>query len=42
MHLTTHDLAEAEKLTDRVPILAGDTIMAEGTADELARRMSGP
>jgi len=42
VHPTTHDLAEAEKLADGVPILAGGTIMAEGTADELAQRMSGP
>jgi len=42
VHPTTHDLAEAEKLADGVPILAGGTIMAEGTADELARRMSAP
>jgi ABC-2 type transport system ATP-binding protein len=40
--LTTHDLAEAEKLADRVLILAGGRIIADGSADELARRMSGP
>lgn len=38
--LTTHDLDEAEKLADRIMILAGGTIIAEGSADELARRMS--
>jgi ABC-2 type transport system ATP-binding protein len=38
--LTTHDLDEAEKLADRIMILAGGTIIADGTADELARRMS--
>ncbi len=38
--LTTHDLDEAEKLADRVLILAGGTIIAEGSADALSRRMS--
>ncbi len=38
--LTTHDLDEAEKLADRIMILAGGTIIADGSADELARRMS--
>jgi ABC-2 type transport system ATP-binding protein len=38
--LTTHDLAEAEKLADRVLILAGGKIVADGSPDELARRMS--
>ncbi len=38
--LTTHDLDEAEKLADRILILAGGTIIADGSADELARRMS--
>jgi ABC-2 type transport system ATP-binding protein len=38
--LTTHDLAEAEKLADRIMILAGGTIIADGSADELSRRMS--
>jgi ABC-2 type transport system ATP-binding protein len=38
--LTTHDLDEAEKLADRVLILAGGTIIAEGSADVLSRRMS--
>jgi ABC-type multidrug transport system ATPase subunit len=39
--LTTHDLAEAEKLADRVLILAGGTIIADGSPDELALRLSG-
>jgi ABC-2 type transport system ATP-binding protein len=39
--LTTHDLAEAERLADRVLILAGGTIVADGSPDELALRMSG-
>jgi ABC-2 type transport system ATP-binding protein len=38
--LTTHDLDEAEKLADRILILAGGTIIADGTADELARHMT--
>jgi ABC-2 type transport system ATP-binding protein len=39
--LTTHDLDEAEKLADRIVILAGGRIIADGSADELSRRMSG-
>ncbi len=38
--LTTHDLDEAEKLADRILILADGHIIADGSADELARRMS--
>ena len=38
--LTTHDLDEAEKLADRILIMAGGTIIANGSADELSRRMS--
>ena len=38
--LTTHDLDEAEKLADRILILAGGAIIADGSADELARRVS--
>jgi ABC-2 type transport system ATP-binding protein len=38
--LTTHDLDEAEKLADRILILAGGTVVADGSADELSRRMS--
>lgn len=38
--LTTHDLDEAEKLADRILILAGGTIIADGSADELSRRVS--
>ena len=37
---TTHDLDEAEKLADRIMILAGGHIVADGSADELARRVS--
>ncbi|PTA47089.1 ABC transporter ATP-binding protein [Micromonospora sp. RP3T] len=38
--LTTHDLAEAEKLADRILILAGGRIVAEGSPDQLARRVA--
>ena len=38
--LTTHDLAEAEKLADRVLIIAGGRIIADGSPDELTLRMS--
>jgi ABC-2 type transport system ATP-binding protein len=37
--LTTHDLDEAERLADRILILAGGRIVADGTADDLARRV---
>jgi len=37
--LTTHDLAEAEKLADRILILAAGQIVADGSADQLARRI---
>lgn len=39
--LTTHDLDEAEKLADRILILNGGRIVADGTAAELARRITG-
>jgi ABC-2 type transport system ATP-binding protein len=38
--LTTHDLDEAEKLADRILILSGGRIVADGSADQLARRVS--
>ncbi|WP_054812475.1 ABC transporter ATP-binding protein [Nocardia arizonensis] len=38
--LTTHDLDEAEKLADRILILAGGRIVADGSADELSRRVA--
>jgi ABC-2 type transport system ATP-binding protein len=38
--LTTHDLAEAEKLADRIIVLAAGTIVADGSADQLAREFS--
>jgi ABC-2 type transport system ATP-binding protein len=39
--LTTHDLDEAERLADRILILASGQIIADGSADELSRRMPG-
>ncbi|MFI6285039.1 ABC transporter ATP-binding protein [Streptomyces sp. NPDC051018] len=39
--LTTHDLNEADKLADRIVILTGGRIVADGTAAELARRIAG-
>ncbi len=38
--LTTHDLDEAEKLSDRILILAGGAIVANGSASQLAKDMS--
>jgi ABC-2 type transport system ATP-binding protein len=38
--LTTHDLDEAEKLADRIVILAGGAIIADGSADELSAQVS--
>jgi ABC-2 type transport system ATP-binding protein len=38
--LTTHDLDEAEKLSDRIIILAGGKIVANGSAEQLAREVS--
>lgn len=37
--LTTHDLDEAEKLADRIVILAKGRIVADSTPEELARRV---
>ena len=39
--LTTHDLDEAEKLADRVLVLAGGRIVADDAPDGLARRVAG-
>ena len=38
--LTTHDLDEAEKLADRILILAGGHIVADGSADQLGRQVT--
>ena len=39
--LTTHDLDEAEKLADRILILNGGRIVADGSAEELAHSVAG-
>ncbi|HLU63134.1 MAG TPA: ABC transporter ATP-binding protein [Protaetiibacter sp.] len=39
--LTTHDLSEAERLADRILILDEGTIVADGSPEELARRIAG-
>lgn len=39
--LTTHYLDEAEHLADRVGVLAGGKLIAEGTPDELISQVSG-
>ncbi|PRX99405.1 ABC transporter ATP-binding protein [Allonocardiopsis opalescens] len=40
--LTTHDMAEAERLADRIAILVGGRIAAFGTHEELAARVQAP
>lgn len=39
--ITTHDLAEADKIADRIAILVGGRIIAVGTSTELARQILG-
>ncbi|KQM82948.1 ABC transporter ATP-binding protein [Agromyces sp. Leaf222] len=39
--MTTHDLSEAEQLADRIAILTDGRIVADGTSDDLARRIVG-
>ena len=39
--LATHDMAEAEKMTDRIAILLGGRIVAQGTALEITASGSG-
>jgi ABC-2 type transport system ATP-binding protein len=39
--LTTHDLNEAEKLADRIIILSGGRIVADGASEVLAQRIAG-
>ena len=38
--LTTHDLHEAEKLSDRILILADGRIVADGSSEQLTRQMA--
>ncbi len=40
--MTTHELAEAERLADRLVIIRSGQVLAGGTAAELAGRGSGP
>jgi ABC-2 type transport system ATP-binding protein len=39
--LTTHNLAEAETLADRIAIIGGGRIIAEGTMGQLMRKLMG-
>jgi ABC-type multidrug transport system, ATPase component len=39
--LTTHDLGEAERLADRILILDGGVIVADGSPEALAREVAG-
>jgi ABC-2 type transport system ATP-binding protein len=39
--MTTHDLAEADKVAGRIAILVAGRVIAEGTSDELSRRIAG-
>jgi len=39
--LTTHDMAEAERLADRVGLLANGSIVAQGTPENLVREHGG-
>ncbi|WP_246625486.1 ABC transporter ATP-binding protein [Modestobacter italicus] len=39
--LTTHDLGEAERLADRIIILADGRIVADGSAEQLTRQVAG-
>lgn len=39
--LTTHDLDEADKLADRILILAAGRIVADGSASQLAKQVGG-
>ncbi|MBM7831474.1 ABC-2 type transport system ATP-binding protein [Agromyces cerinus] len=39
--ITTHDLDEAEKLADRIVVLAAGRIVADGTSAQLTRQIAG-
>jgi ABC-2 type transport system ATP-binding protein len=38
--LTTHDLAEAERLCDRIALISDGRVMAEGTPDQLKAQVA--
>ncbi|UZN03523.1 ABC transporter ATP-binding protein [Cellulomonas sp. S1-8] len=40
--MTTHDLAEAETVADRILLLAGGRIVADGSPAAVARQVAGP
>jgi ABC-2 type transport system ATP-binding protein len=40
--MTTHDLDEAEKIADRILVLDEGRIVADGSADQLARELTPP
>lgn len=40
--LTTHDLAEAETVADRILLLAGGRVVADGSPAAVAREVAGP
>lgn len=40
--ITTHDLAEADKVADRIAILVAGRIIADGTTEQLASLIAGP
>ena len=40
--LTTHDLAEAETVADRILLLAGGRVVADGSPAAVARQVAGP
>jgi ABC-2 type transport system ATP-binding protein len=40
--ITTHDLAEADQVADRIAILVAGRIIADGTAEQLATLIAGP
>jgi ABC-2 type transport system ATP-binding protein len=39
--LTTHDLVEAEKLADRISVIVGGRVIADGTSEQLSQQIGG-